>query len=145
MKYFTLIFLFTYLSLSSFGQMSICDSLKKEFELCETDSCKSQETINIFDYWLEINQDSAKFYMQEYLEYFTSKKYDLGIVITSQNLAQIEKTNGNYEKSFRILNDAYNSISDDFSKIILLLNLAENNRITEDFETSEEQLKDAVN
>ncbi|MBN2891585.1 MAG: tetratricopeptide repeat-containing sensor histidine kinase [Bacteroidales bacterium] len=132
------------LSFNALTQNYKSDSLVKEYNTCRTDSCKAQQAINIFWYWFDLNQDSAKIYMQEYLNYFIGEKYDLGIVVTSQALAYIEKKNGNYVQSFNILNSALELVGEDYSKIILLLNLAEDNRSLENFTVSIEQIEDAI-
>lgn len=132
------------MSFNALTQNYKSDSLVKEYNTCRTDSCKAQQAINIFWYWFDLNQDSAKIYMQEYLNYFIGEKYDLGIVVTSQALAYIEKKNGNYVQSFNILNSALELVGEDYSKIILLLNLAEDNRSLENFTVSIEQIEDAI-
>jgi len=128
-----------------FAQMQKVDSLKNNFNHCTNDSCKAQVVKKIFWVLVKDNPDSAKTYMNKYLSYFKKSKYEMGIVFTSQALAEIERRDYNFKKTIDILNDAYSIVHGDDERVILLLTLAEDNRKLENFEMSEQNLKDAIN
>ena len=143
-KKIIIIILFSFSTIYIFAQKSKLDSLLNEINICVDDSCKTYVVKNIFWHCVNNDIDTVNILLDEYLEYFTKQKFDLGITYTAQAISYIYFNNEEYSNAIEILDSVYFLISSSKYKRIVLMDLAEKNRNMKHFENSRDQLLEAI-
>lgn len=144
MKSFILILISFFLSSHFFGQDIKSDSLINEINNCSDDSSKTIAIKDAFWYCVNNNIDTINIVLDNYLNYFSQRKFDLGITYTAQAISYIYFQKGEYSNSISLLDSVYFFISSNKYKRILLMDLGEKNRMIENFNNSVSALKEAI-
>ena len=104
-------FIFLLIPFLSGAQQDITDSLRKIFSTTRDDSARYESAIHLYDYYEELNRDSAFFYADQCVTISSRNNKKLNQAYSLSRKAYQEVTLGRYAESLHSLLDAF-SISE---------------------------------
>ncbi len=101
-----------------FSQNNKIDSLKKQMEICENDTCNFNYRNNLINYFVYKNYDSAHYYIFQCFKKYKFSGYEYGFTVCSKYLSRIYADQSKYWLALKILHKSFRLLNDDNNKVI---------------------------